>query len=118
MQASELAKLNLAGQVQTEITALIESTVANKQLQAEEAATITESVMASKNLISQSLGRLIPVVECYRTLGNRNKEVRVQVAYNSTMAMAAAKKVIREDLERKGQKLHDQLDKVMGFDNK
>ena len=37
MQALELAKQNLAGQIQTEITALIENTVANKQLSAEEA---------------------------------------------------------------------------------
>ena len=36
MQAIELAKQNLAGQIQTEVTALIENTVANKQLEAEE----------------------------------------------------------------------------------
>jgi hypothetical protein len=60
MQALELAKQNLAGQVQTEVTALIENTVANEQLQADQAESITRSVMASKNLISQSLGRTIP----------------------------------------------------------
>ena len=68
MQALELAKQNLAGQVQTEITALVESSVANKQLSDEEAASLTETVSASKNLISQSIGRVIPVVECYRVL--------------------------------------------------
>lgn len=54
MQALELAKQNLAGQIQTEVTALIENTVANLQLEAEQAESITQSVMASKNLISQS----------------------------------------------------------------
>lgn len=116
MQALELAKQNLAGQIQTEVTALVENTVANQQLQAEEAATITESVLASKNLISQSIGRVIPVVEAYRVKsGTKNKEVVVRIAYNSDMAKAAAKKAIKEDLEKKGQNLHNQLDKVLGF---
>jgi len=116
MQALELAKQNLAGQIQTEVTALIENTVANRQLAADEAASITESVLASKNLISQSLGRVIPVVEVYRTKSpSKNKEVLIRIAYNSDMAKEAAKQAIRKDLEQKGNKLHDQLDKVLGF---
>ena len=47
MQALELAKQNLAGQIQTEVTALIENTVVNEQMVAEQAASITRSVMAS-----------------------------------------------------------------------
>ena len=112
MQAIELAKQNLAGQIQTEITALIENTVANKQLGPDEAASITESITASKNLISQSLGRVVTIVECYRTLTNKNKEVLVRIAYNVEMANEMAKKVIRKDLEEKGEDLHEQLDKI------
>ena len=115
MQALELAKQNLAGQIQTEVTALIENTVANEQLPAEEAASITSSVMAAKNLISQSIGRTITVMEAYRTLGNKNKEVLVRIAYNSEMAKAAAKKAVREDLEKKGDDLHKKLDELLGW---
>lgn len=57
MQAMELAKQNLAAQVQTEMTALVENQVANSQLSAEDASSVTKSIMASKNLISQSIGR-------------------------------------------------------------
>ena len=78
MQALELDKQNLAGQIQTGVTALIENTAANKQLEAEEAATITQRVLASKNLISQSIGRTITIMESYRTLSNKNKEVLVE----------------------------------------
>ena len=115
MQALELAKQNLAGQIQTEITALIENTVANKQLAKEEAASISESVLASKNLISQKIGKTINVTEVYRTLPNKNKEVLVRVAYNALMAKEAARQAIREDLEKKGKDLHEQLDKALGF---
>ena len=114
-QALELAKQNLAGQVQTEITAIIENTVANKQLAANEAATITETVLASKNLISQALGRVMPVMACYRVVKNGNQEVLVRLAYNSDMAREAAKNVVRAELEKKGEKLHEQLDEVLGF---
>jgi len=113
--ATSLAITNLAGQIQTEVTALIENTVANNQLAANDAASISETVMASKNLISQSIGRVVPVVECYRVLKNGNKEVQVRLAYNGEMAKEVAKKAVREELEKKGENLHEQLDKVLGF---
>ena len=115
MQALELAKQNLAGQIQTEVTALIENTVANEQMEAEQAASITRSAMAAKNLISQSIGRVITVMEVYKTLGNKNKQVLVRIAYNSEMAKAAAKKAIRQDLEQKGDNLHEKLDELLGW---
>jgi hypothetical protein len=115
MQALELAKQNLAAQIQTEITALIENTVANRQLAQEEAASITESVLSSKNLISQNIGRTINVVEVYRTLPNKNKEVLVRIGYNTKMAMEAARSSVREDLEKKGHDLHKKLDEALGF---
>ncbi|MBP5540722.1 MAG: hypothetical protein J6X88_03640 [Bacteroidales bacterium] len=114
MQAMELAKQNLAGQIATEVTALVENTVSNQQLTAEQAASIVQTVTASKNLISQSIGRVVPVVEVYRVKGNKNKEVLVRIAYSTDMAMQAAKKVILEELEKKGEDLHDQLDNIMG----
>ena len=94
--AMSLAITNLAGQIQTEVTALIENTVGNQQLAAEDAASITETVMASKNLISQSIGRVITTVECYRVLDNKNREVMVRIAYNSEMAKQAVKQERRK----------------------
>lgn len=113
--ATSLAITNLAGQIQTEVTALVENTVANQQLSSEDAVSITETVNASKNLISQSIGRVITVVECYRVLKNKNREVMVRIAYNADMAKQAAKKILREELEKKGENLHGQLDKALGF---
>lgn len=114
MQAVELAKLSLAGQMQSEIVAIIENSISNKQLSQEQAASVTESVMAAKNMISQKLGRVITVVECYRnTPKAKNKEVRIMIAYNTAMAMEAATNAVREDLERKGDELHKKLDNLL-----
>lgn len=115
MQATELAKQNLAGQIQTEVTALIENNVSNKQLSADEAASVSQTVMGAKNLISQSIGRVITIVELYRTKKNGNKEVLIRIAYNSQMAKEAAKKAVRKDLEEKGEELINQIDKALGW---
>lgn len=115
MQAMELAKQNLAGQIQTEVTALIENTVANTQLEGEQAESITRSVLAAKNLISQSLGRIIPVVEVYRTLSNKNKEVLVRIAYSGNAAKKVVKNAIKKDLEERGDNLHQKLDELLGW---
>ena len=115
MQALELAKQNLAGQIQTEVTALIENIVANAQLSGEEAESVTRSVMAAKNLISQSLGRTIPVVEVYRTLANKNKEVLVRIAYSGDAAKKVAKDAVRKELEQRGDNLHQKLDELLGW---
>lgn len=115
MQALELAKQNLAGQIQTEVTALIENTVANEQMDQSEAASITRSVMAAKNLISQSIGRVVPVVETYRVVNGNNREVLIRVAYSQEMAKAAAKKAVKKELEQRGDSLHDKLDNLLGW---
>ena len=112
--AHSLAMNDLAGQIQTEVTALTENTVANQQLSPEEAASLTETVMSSKSLNSQSIGRTIPVIECFRINEKKNTEVLVRIAYNSELALAAAKKAVRAELERKGLNLHEQLDRVLG----
>jgi hypothetical protein len=51
-QAMEAAKLELAGKIESNIVALVEQSIANEQLTQEDAASITETVTASKNIIS------------------------------------------------------------------
>ena len=115
MQALELAKQNLAGQIQTEVTALIENTVANEQISEDAAASVTRSIMSSKNLISQSIGRTLPVVELFRTLDNKNKEVMVRIAYNGEMAKKLAKETIRKKLAEEGKEMQKKLDELLGW---
>ena len=113
MQAMELAKQSLAGQIQTEITALVDNQVSNKQLSADEAASISQTVSAGKNLISQKIGRVIPVVEMYRSKSNGNKEILVRVGYNARMAKEIAKDAIRDELQQKGEDLSKKLDQLL-----
>lgn len=113
MQALELAKQNLASQIETEIAALIENSVANDQLGNDEAASIVKTLSAGKTLITQSLGRVIPIVELYRTLPNKNKEVLVRVAYSEEMARQAALKAVKKNLSDETGDLHKKLDQLI-----
>lgn len=116
IQALELAKQNLAGQIQSEVGALIETSVANNQLDGNDAESITKSVMAAKSLISNNIGRIIPVVEAYREVkGNKNSQVLVRVAYSQEMARKAAKKAIKKSLEDQGDSLNEKLDEVLNW---
>ena len=112
IQAMELARLNLAGQLQSEVTALVENSVGNQQMSREEAASITQTIMESKALFSQNLGRVVPVLECYREKDNKNKEVRVVISYNTEMATEMAKRLIRQELEKKGEQLRSKFDRI------
>lgn len=114
LQATETAKLELAGTLATNVAALIESNIANAQLNQEEAASVTKIAAAAKNIIAQEIGRVITLVEMYKDI-NKNIEANVRIAYNSEMANEAAKKVIRKELEDKTNILHDKLEKLMKF---
>lgn len=118
MQTLQLAKQNLAGQIQTEVSALVEGLVSNKQLTAGEAASLSETTMSSKALITQNLGRTLTVAEMYRTLDNGNKEVLLRIAYNNELAMEAAKQAIRQSMKAKGDDLSGKLDKILENMNK
>lgn len=114
LAATELAKLDLAGKVETQVAALIETSIANQQLNAEDAASISKVVAGSKNIIAQQLGRVIVLFKIYRRI-DKNVEANVRIAYNSDMAKEAAKKVLRKKLEEETEIIHEKLDKILDF---
>jgi hypothetical protein len=114
LQATEAAKLDLAGQIATNVAALIENNIANSQLNTEEAASVTKTVAASKSLIAQELGRTVPLVEMYRDVG-KNTEANMRIAYSQEMAMETAKKAIRKSLEEETGILQEKLERLMKF---
>jgi hypothetical protein len=114
LQATETAKLELAGTISTNVAAIIENSIANQQLSTEDAASITKTVAASKNIIAQELGRVITLFEIYKKIGT-NVETNIKMAYNSEMAMEIGKKVIKKKLEEETEILHEKLDRLLNF---
>ena len=118
MSALNLAKINLAGNIQTEVVALVENAVGNNQLSHEEAVSTTETAMGAVNLVAQNLGRVITVVEVYRDVNKKNKEVRVLIFYNAEMAKQAAEAAMREDLKKKGSDLVEKVNGLLGLNKR
>ena len=114
LQATEAAKLTLAGDISTSVAALIENNFANSQLNSEEATSVTQTIAASKSIIAQELGRTITLIELYRNI-DKNTEANISIAYSVDLANEMAKKVIRKSLEEKTNLLQDKLDKLMNF---
>ena len=110
--AMELAKLYVAGLAEIEITALTEATLANDERA--QSASLAEVITASKNIVAMKIGEITPVV----TLRKDKKgqiSVLVRVVYDRNTVLQTYKETIREELQKKGEKLHEKLDKALGF---
>lgn len=113
MQALEAAKLNLAGQLETFIRAIIEANIANAQLNNEEATSVTEFLAGAKNIIATTLGQVEPAFKIYRNLPNKNVEVNVKILVNREQVLLQAKKQIREELKERLKGLQEKVDKLL-----
>lgn len=111
MQAMELAKLELAGLLESTISTETENAITNKQLSEEEAVSIVEMVQKTKSQVIQRLGKVIMVMELYRDTDS-GKEVLVRIAYNTNKSKKEAIEAIRNQLDLSpewGKKLGDIL---------
>jgi hypothetical protein len=116
MQAIEMAKLQLAGLVQTNINSLISSNIGNAQLNTEEASSVTEIVQSSKNLITMELGYVDPFFKIYRDMKDKKVQVKVRLFYDRTQSLDIAKKVVRKEIKDKLKLNEKKLEKLMGID--
>ncbi|MBQ9144319.1 MAG: hypothetical protein IJX60_05160, partial [Paludibacteraceae bacterium] len=111
--AKEIAKDYVAGLAEIEITSITEITLANREDAT--ATSLAEVVSASKNIVSKRLGEVLPVVTVFKETKKHEVTVAVRVVYDRNTVLQTYKEVIREELEKKGDKLHEQLDQALGF---
>jgi len=114
MQAYEVAKINLAGQIGTEVAGLVETTLANAQLNSEDAASVTETVANFKSKVVSEMGRTLTFFEASRII-DKNTEVTVTLGYSYETAIEMAKNDIREELKAQGKVNAAQLDELLDF---
>ncbi len=116
MQALTVAKLALASQVESNVNALVSANLANQQLNNEDAASITQTIANSKELISAQLGYVEPAFKIYRIPANpKNTEVQMRIFYDVEQSLQIAKKVIQKELKEKLKVNEEQLNKMMGI---
>jgi len=116
IQATELARMNLASKISSEATGIIDNLVANKMLADDQAASITTTMVENKTIFSQKLGRLQTPLVVTRELKDKNKEVMVRVVSKTSAIQEIAKEAIRAELEKGGKELSEELKAYLGKD--
>ena len=114
LQAYEVAKVNIAGQIGTEVAGLVETNIANAQLNAIDAASVTETVATFKSLIGSKMGRTNTLFEADKQIG-KNTEVYVTIGYSYQEAINMAKEMIREEMTKKADFNSEKLDQILDF---
>ena len=112
--ALDNTRVTLAGQIQSEVTALISSNKANTGYTAEDVETIDEFVSSSKTLIQNEIGALDPVIEMMRKVSDKF-EYRFIVMYDVNSAKVIAKNVIKKELKEKVSQNEAELNKLLGL---
>jgi hypothetical protein len=127
MQAIELAKVELAGQLKTYVAALTTSNIANAQISGVDAETEQNIVQSAKNITSATLTQIKPVVKLYRntipkkglkTSGKQQlapgvTEVQVILFYDLYQADFQTRDAIKEELKEKMKDNEEELKKLM-----
>lgn len=111
MQALNNAAVEIANTIESEITALTESTVSNNMLSAENAVFISNALHASRSLIIQSLARGLVVLECHRLSGT-NTEVCLRVAYKTRNVYSTVEDIVKKQLAADGYEMDDKVNTV------
>ena len=114
MQANEVAKINLANQIGSEVAGLVETNIANAQLNAEDAASVTETVATFKSIVGSKIGRTSTFFEADRAI-DKNTEVFVTIGYNYKDAVEMAKDIIRGEMKEKTKVQSEQIDQILDF---
>ncbi len=128
MQAIELAKVELAGQLKTHVAALTTANIANAQLSGVDAETEQSIVQSAKNITSATLSQIKPVIVIYRSSipkkelrkhGNKKQltpgtvEVQVMLFYDLYQADIQTRDAIKEELKEKMKDNEEELKKLM-----
>jgi len=129
MQAIELAKVELAGQLKTYVAALTTSNIANSQISGVDAITEQSIVQSAKSITSATLTQIKPIVVLYRKqipkkeLKKSNKqqltpgtvEVQCMLFYDLYQADFQSRDAIKAELKDKLKDNEEELKKLMNL---
>ncbi len=127
MQAIELAKVDLAGQLKTQVAALTTSNIANAQLSGVDAETEQSIVQTAKSMTAATLTKTQPLLVLFRSKIPRKElrknniqqltpgtvEVQVMMFYDLYQADFQTRDAIKEELKDKLKDNQDELKKIM-----
>jgi hypothetical protein len=113
--AIELATLNLAKLLESNIRTVVETDLSNKQIDSETAISINKVVQVSTDRISKKLGLSTPIFKVYRGI-NKNTEVQVLIGYNYEYVKNQMLKEMQAELMNETEDLRAKNEKWLNSD--
>lgn len=111
--ALDMAKTVLIGKLETDMRAVIETEVANNQLNTEEAASIQKTMQVSTNKIAKKLTRTITLSEFYKKAGKENIHVSIIIGYSYELARQAILDEMKRELQVESEEMRLKHDKFL-----
>lgn len=99
MQADNICKVRIAGLIQTLVLSEAKMELANEQISALDAASITKALEKSTNMVAQKLFRQTKTMEIYKIVNN-NYIVRATIAYDMDKIMDMVKTDAVQSLQK------------------
>jgi len=99
MQAVELARADLAGNILTDLTTIVSTKLENHQISSDKANSASEIIKEGEAVVSQKLDSPIPLIEIYRTLKDGTVEVQIRLAYEKEKGIRKGLDALSLDLE-------------------
>lgn len=100
LQAMTLAKNEIANQMITQITDIIDAKVANRELGQATAESVTEIAMKSKAVtVDKKVKRPRVLMECYKPLANGNVEVLIRLAIATNTINELAEQIVDDAIK-------------------
>jgi hypothetical protein len=98
MQATELAKVDIASQLSSKIIQVVTDTIKNLPISQKDAVSYTKSVSKSGSITQEDLGRSYILVQAVKRIGD-NVEFSITVAYDEREAYKVSKNKMRKQLQ-------------------
>lgn len=115
-QATELAKIDIAGKITSELVGIVSTNVGNEQLEAGQAAAITKTVGSYKSFVAAKLTNIISCIDMYKVDPQTgNSTVSIGIFYNKEEAIRAGIQEVREQLMKESKELGEELDKLLNI---
>lgn len=115
-QATELAKIQIAGIISSDVAGLVQNNIGNSQLDEGQAASIVKSIGNYKSFVASKLTNIIPVIDMYKIdPETKNTTVTVGLFYNKEEAVKMGIQAIREQMMKESEELGKELDSLLGL---
>lgn len=115
MQAENVAKIRIAGNIAASVASLADIALANNETTPELTASLSKALENTKIIVAQKIGKVFTGTSVYRQ-DAKGYEVRTIVLYDQRQAMKIAHEVILEELKNESDENKKQLESMLGMD--